>query len=147
MKKIISIIFSCFICHVGYSENNLEDIIQLNEALYDALHEKDQRISGFFFSGKKEDTFHFTPVEKNLIINALKKQATMYMKKPKIDSFRTELTLAPSAVLYIGKCQLYWYGQSDDKEGADMLIYQGIPFKVNRIDKILSDKKNLKNKS
>jgi CRISPR/Cas system endoribonuclease Cas6 (RAMP superfamily) len=84
MKKIISIIFSCFICHVGYSENNLEDIIQLNEALYDALHEKDQRISGFFFSGKKEDTFHFTPVEKNLIINALKKQATMYMKKGKM---------------------------------------------------------------
>lgn len=73
MKKIISIIFSCFICHVGYSENNLEDIIQLNEALYDALHEKDQRISGFFFSGKKEDTFHFTPVEKKSNYQCIKK--------------------------------------------------------------------------
>ncbi|KXT49783.1 MULTISPECIES: hypothetical protein [unclassified Akkermansia] len=144
MKKIISIIFSCFICHVGYSENNLEYIIQLNEALYNALHEKDQRISGFFFPGKKEDTFHFTPVEKKLIVNALKKQVAMYMKKGKTDSFRTELTQAPSAVLYIGECQLYWYGQPGNKEGADMLIYQGILFKVNRIDKILSDKKNSK---
>ncbi|MFQ7017752.1 hypothetical protein [Akkermansia sp. KLE1798] len=138
------IILGCFICHTGHLEMDASQFLQHNEALYNALNEKNQRISGFFFSGKKEDTLHFTPAEKNLIANALKKQAIMYMKKEKIASFRTELLLAPSAVLYIGTLQLYWYGRPDHKEGADMLIYQGIPFKVNGIDKILSDKKNSK---
>lgn len=73
MKKIISIIFSCFICHVGYSENNLEDIIQLNEALYDALHEKDQRISGFFFSRKERRYLSFYTSRKKSNYQCIKK--------------------------------------------------------------------------
>lgn len=64
MKKIILIILGCFICHTGHSEMDASQFLQHNEALYNALNEKNQRISGFFFSGKKEDTLHFTPAEK-----------------------------------------------------------------------------------